>query len=276
MGVLMLLCLTGIVIILQKQRERERLYEEWMERAEKAVDPDEKQKEVEQAILLYPAKIEGYDLLVEIFKIDGKFVMEEEQKLLSLLEYGGRKLKDQKGYARLAFQIGKLYWHYYIYGEETLPEIGQVSDNELTRMKAAVPWFEEAGKGELSEVQSRQAAVYSQVGIFYRDLALRVREGTEKGAYLDLWENLCRLEEEIQGEEDLTETARLEFYLMCIRSINSYHHTFLEEGISEKEVSEFLKELMETAEQMEVSTERGKVLQERMQAEWTEKGGIDE
>ena len=47
-------------------------------------------------------------------------------------------LQQNSDYGDLAFEIGKLYWYYYDYGKT------ENSDNQITRMKSAIQWFEAA------------------------------------------------------------------------------------------------------------------------------------
>ena len=47
---------------------------------------------------------------------------------------------ENPDYADLAFEIGKVYWYYYDYGKT------EDSDNQITRMKGSIKWFEDAVK----------------------------------------------------------------------------------------------------------------------------------
>ncbi|MFR2187588.1 MAG: hypothetical protein ACLS5N_09230 [Ruminococcus sp.] len=47
-------------------------------------------------------------------------------------------LRNQEDYAELAFEVGKLYWYYYDYGKNN------ADDNQITRMKSSIQWFEDA------------------------------------------------------------------------------------------------------------------------------------
>lgn len=261
---ILLVCAIGAVNGRLEQKEKEETYRQWIERAERTVDQEEKEKLIRQAILLRPDHMEGYLMLVESFKADESFSTEEEKLILALVEAGGSKLKEQAEYADLAFQVGKLYWYYYSYGKEEWSEAGIASDNELTRMKAAVPWFEAAVKAQGGSVQRKMAGIYREVGSFYRDLAVRVREGTEEGQYLSFWKNMNVLLNEVRQDNGLPETARLEFYRMCVRAVASYQRELLSEGVTDGELLVFRLETTEAAGAVNPSTERGRALRDEI------------
>ena len=269
---ILLLCGIGIVNSRQEFREKEAAYADWIRKAERSVLAGDQSEALQQAILLCPGKMEGYRLLIEHFKRDEKFQIEEEKLLLTLLESGGEELKQQKGYADLLFQIGELYWYYYAYGTEEKSGESELSDNELTRMKSAIPWFEETAVLEPETDQGRLAGLYKETGIFYRDLTFHIREGTEPGEYRKLWNNLHGLANELEKKDCLPETVRLELCRMCIRAAASYRSGFLAEGITAEELSGFRNSIAAEAERIRPSSVRGETLQKEIRKEMYDGG----
>ena len=64
--------------------------------------------------------------------------MEEEELFKKKINSNLTVLQQNSDYGDLAFEIGKLYWYYYDYGKT------ENSDNQITRMKSAIQWFEAA------------------------------------------------------------------------------------------------------------------------------------
>ena len=86
--------------------------------AEKASDEEEKAQYYLSAVDIMPLRLDAYQGLIDTFKEDAVFTVEEETQLKKKLNAHLTQLREQPGYARLAFEVGKLYWYYYDYGAE--------------------------------------------------------------------------------------------------------------------------------------------------------------
>ena len=108
---------------------------------------------------------EFYSMAWEV-KRDGIFSIDEEKKVL---EFQKSKLNDPANqvYAEeISFEIGKLYWFYYEYGSEN-----------GTGKKEAAYWFEKC------EILNETAAVLKSMAVFYRDINMKISEGTDDGLF---------------------------------------------------------------------------------------------
>ena len=102
--------------------------------------------------------------MIEAFKDDAAFSTDEEALLKQKLNSNIADLRNQEDYAELAFEVGKLYWYYYDYGKSN------AADNQITRMKSSIQWFEDAAEygGESSD-NYLMSTIYRDIGKFNRD-----------------------------------------------------------------------------------------------------------
>ena len=133
--------------------------------------------------------------------------------------------------------------------------------------KYAVPWFWEAyGAGSGTEL-GKAAELYATAGTFYRDLPGYIRTGQETGRYREFWDSLVRLYGEIEKNGDLSETARLEFFAMCLRAADCWRDGLRNDGIGDAERRLFCREVAEAAERVAPESREGKKLLEEIRRE---------
>lgn len=113
-------------------------YDNRMLEALNAVTPEEKLEHYLNAIEAKPGEVEPYLALISIMEEDAKFEVLEEQMLQSRIEKNLHALQKHEEYAKLAYELGELYWHCYDYGRT------ENADNWMTRIKSAYRWFEDA------------------------------------------------------------------------------------------------------------------------------------
>ena len=202
-------------------------------------DIEEKVDFLKNAIKIKPLQLqqteEGienpYKMLIDTYKSDGAFSVAEEEVFKNIIRsYDEQKQKSDKledlrtvdGYAELSFEIGKLYWYYYDYGKT------DTADNDVTRMKSAIQWFDDAVKyGSESDSFYTMATVYRDIGEFNRDINLNVQEATDtKEMYSSYWTNLSDLVEIITQSKDESEIVELEIYELTMNSIEQYARKF--------------------------------------------------
>lgn len=239
--------------------KQEEAYYMWLARAQRNGPAEDQAEALRQAVSLCPDRTEAYALAAEMMGEDLHFSGEEERFLLELLEASGSGLRRQGGYQKLAFRIGELYWYYYS-GEK-----GQ--DGGPAAGKYAVPWFWEAyGAGSGTEL-GKAAELYATAGTFYRDLPGYIRTGQETGRYREFWDSLVRLYGEIEKNGDLSETARLEFFAMCLRAADCWRDGLRNDGIGDAERRLFCREVAEAAERVAPESREGKKLLEEIRRE---------
>ncbi|MBO4400206.1 MAG: serine/threonine protein kinase [Lachnospiraceae bacterium] len=206
-----------------------------MNQAVRATNEQEKEYYYRRAIAIKPGDVNPYLGIIEMMKKnDVKFDEEEEKELLRLIETNQEALKRNPEYSKLAFEIGKLYWFYYTYGA-----IGNSDDNEMTRRGVAVEWFNDAvAYGQKNDDYYRIADVYRQIGEFLSTINLKIKEGSDGGAYGEYWNCLREIVSTITDKD--SEVVVLEIYRQVINAIIGRGKGFRNDGISYNEISSML------------------------------------
>ena len=160
-------------------------------------------------------------------------------------------LRNQRGYGNLAFEIGKLYWYYYDYGKT------EGGDNQVTRMKSSVQWFEDAVEygGENSEFY-HQAVVYRDIGRFNQDITLRVEEASDSGLYAPYWTNIQDLVEMVTNDTDESEIVELEVYKLAMFSMETYARKFKAEGVEQTAMNELYDLVKNEVENIQTTSDK--------------------
>lgn len=235
-------------------------YDNNIKRAEMSATVEEKNRFYLNAIDIRPEKTAAYMGLVETYKDDAVFRMEEEEQFKKKLNVNLPQLQESEGYAELAFEIGKLYWYYYEYGKT------EDSDNQITRMKSAVQWFEAACQyGGVDSDFYMMAQVYRDIGRFNRDITLNVQEASDKGMYLPYWENLVLLTGEVADSAEDKEIVNLEVYKLAMNAMEIYTRKFKADGVSREEMTGLLEQVVAGVEKLDVTTDKTIEMRESIQ-----------
>lgn len=173
--------------------------------------------------------------LVNVMSLDAVFSIDEEKILKNALQENLTELQTQDYYGELSFEIGKLYWYYYEYGNEN------TGDNKTTRMSSAIQWFDSAMQygGEYTDYYL-MAQTYRDIGVFNRDIVLQQEEANDKGKYKPYWENMKSLGSQI-NESSESDIVKLEFYKLVLNSIETYARKFKADGVTQKELTDSLE-----------------------------------
>lgn len=225
-------------------------YEENIRKAEMSATVEEKIYYYSQAIDIKPGNTEAYLGMIETFKDDAVFAVSEEEEFKKKLSGNLKELQQLDEYGDLAFEIGKLYWYYYDYGRT------ETTDNQITRMKSAIQWFEAAcqyGGAESSYYLTAQ--MYRDIGQFNKDITLNVEEASDKGTYLPYWQSISQLVSTVMdGSEQ--EIVNLEVYRLAINAIESYARKFKADGVMQEEMEALLSDVKLGVESIETSTDK--------------------
>lgn len=199
--------------------------------AEKSSTSEDKVKYYSQAIDIKPLNQKAYIGMIEAFKDDKVFSTSEEAVFKKHINAHLSDLRNELDYAELAFETGKLYWYYYDYGND------KSTDNQITRMKSAIKWFEDAvDKGSESDSFHTMAVVYRDIGKFNRDITLDIEEASDKGKYAPYWSNIKELVATVGAEKDESEIIELEVYRLTMYSIENYARKFKAEGVEKSDM----------------------------------------
>lgn len=243
-----LFLIMGITGTAMRTRTNNLDYEQNLQWAEKASTTQEKIQYYTTAIDIKPTTADAYFGLIDAMKEDAKFTVEEEEIFKNHLNTNLTELRERPEYAQISYEIGKLYWYYYDYGRT------ETSDNQITRIKSAIQWFDDAVSYGSEEDSFRfQASNYADIGKFNRDITLNVAEASDKGAYAPYWENITLQIENM--DEDESEMIKLEVYKLAIYSIESYARKFKSDGIEEYDMTSLLNTVKEAVEAIETTSD---------------------
>ena len=224
-------------------------YESYLLRAEKSATYQERVQNCLDAIYVKPNEIEAYKKLIEAYKEDAVFTVDEEAQFKSAINSHLKELSNSKGYADLAFETGKLYWYFYDYGKTA------EQDNQVTRMKSAIQWFEDACTYATEENDAyRMASVYKEIGKFNQDVTIKVAEASDQGMYLPYYQNLKKLYEMVENQ-DKDEIVDLEVYRICLFSIEQYVRKFQSDEVPQDDIHEFLQAVIESTQNTQTTSD---------------------
>ena len=209
-----LFLIVGVLGLFMRTQTNNADYTQNILQAEKASTTEEKLSYYSTAVDIKPLVMDAYLGMVDAVKDAAAFTTEEETAIKKKLNANISSLRGEEGYANLAFEVGKLYWYYYDYGKT------ETADNQITRMKSAIQWFEDAVEyGSEADDFYTMAKIYSDIGKFNRDITLNIEEASDKGKYSPYWSNMQELVEMISSSNDENEIIELEVYKLTIYSI---------------------------------------------------------
>ncbi|WP_428909694.1 serine/threonine protein kinase [Niallia sp. Krafla_26] len=204
-----------------------------------------------KAIDIKPTDNDAYLKLLSVYKEDAAFSVEESAELMKKINPNLQEFYETPHYADLAFEIGKLYWYYYDYGKT------ETSDNQVTRMKDSIKWFEDAVHyGSKEKDYYEMAVIYRDIGKFNRDITLHIEEASDTGKYAPYLQNMKELMKLIENNEDENEIVKLELYKLAINAIESYSRKFKLDGISEKEIRSVYDFIKKSTNKVDVTTDK--------------------
>lgn len=227
-------------------------FEQNILQAEKASTSEEKANYYAIAAGIKPDEPAGYLGMIDAFKDDASFTTEEEL-LRKSINSNLVALREREDYASLAFEIGKLYWYYYDYGRG---EQGDV-DNQVTRMKSAIQWFEDAVQyGNTTDNFYKMATIYRDIGKFNRDITLNIEEASDNGQYLPYWNNITSLVQMIQSDASESEIIQLEVYRMAMFSIETYARKFKGDGVEKEDMLSLFSTARNAVAELNVTSDK--------------------
>ena len=227
-----LFLIVGVLGLFMRTQTNNADYTQNILQAEKTSTTEEKLSYYSTAIDIKPLVMDAYLGMIGAVKDDAAFSTEEETAIKKKLNANIASLRGEEGYANLAFEVGKLYWYYYDYGKTA------TADNQITRMKSAIQWFEDAVEyGSEADDFYTMAKIYSDIGKFNRDITLNIEEASDKGKYAPYWNNMQELVEMISSSSDENEIIELEVYKLTMYSIETYARKFKADGITQDQMN---------------------------------------
>jgi eukaryotic-like serine/threonine-protein kinase len=210
-----------------------------------------------KAIDIKPTENKAYVDLLNEYKSDLVLTVDEGNQLEKKIKAHLDDFHKNPEYADLAFDIGKAYWYYYDYGKN------EGNDNQATRMKSAIQWFEDAvdyGSKDSDYVQ--MATAYRDIGKFNRDITLHIEEASDKGKYRPYWKNIKELMKMLEKDEN--EIVKLELYKLAVYSIETYSRKFKLDGIPESDVRSVFESVRTSINHLSATTEKTKAIKKEI------------
>ena len=218
-----------------EQNEAQANYEAAVSAAEKETDHDTKLALYQEALGYVPEGFEAYNGMISTFKQDdGAFSVNEEVVLLEPLKSNITALQQStEDYIDLCFNVGKLYWFYYDYGSS--------GNNEITRVKSAIPWFTDVvdycDTYGVEHQHYAMSGIFRDIGIFNRDYSLNIQEASGGGTYIEYWNDLVQLRDYLAANPNEEEIVLCEGYRVITFSIENYLTKFKSDGVTKEEIS---------------------------------------
>lgn len=228
-------------------------YRNNLELAEKSTDTVEKRKYCIQAISLLPQNPEAYEKLIEVYKDNNAFDVEESVEFKEQVSEYLNQLQNSNSYPNVAYEVGKLYWYYYDYGDND-------NDNQnipITKMINSISWFEDAIQyGNQEDDFYHTAQIYKDIGTFYKELQIKVNEGESvNGMYKSYFKNLQSMLERISKYNE-AEIVELETYKLIIVSIENYAREFADDGVKQEEMTSLFNQAISEVEQIKPTSSK--------------------
>lgn len=222
----------GVISLLIRMGINNADYDQNINAAKNAATPEEAIDYYKEAISVRSNAVPAYLGFLDSIKSDARFTVEEDATLKKLINKNIDQLRNEDEYANLAFELGKVYWYYFDYGKN------DSSDNSATRMKSAIPWFEDALKyGNENDSFYGMAKAYADIGKFNRDITLNIQEASDKGKYAEYWKSIKDIVSYVENSNEDNEFVQLEVYRLVYSAIETYAKKFKADGVEQSELS---------------------------------------
>jgi serine/threonine-protein kinase len=272
--VVMVLCVlifagVGFAGLLMNAQTNNQAYGQFLVLAENAPNPLEKIKYYTQMIDIKPTERAPWFGIIDTSKSDTRFDLDEEKILIDTLTKYLTELRQQSYYPEIAFEVGKLYWYYYSYGQtdDTAGDNIGIEDasNRTTQMKSATRWFLDAmeyGGEDGSNFEISQ--IYSNIGAFAETINTSVAEASDAGKYKLFFEDLSDLERMLSSGTEHPEIVSLTVDLVVLDSIETYARKFESDGISEVDIRTLIENARTNAQSVDATTDKTQAMKNRI------------
>ena len=237
----------GIFFEFMRKETNNNNYDLFMIEAKTEIVDEKRIENYKKAISIKPYEVEPYIGIVETYKGDALFTIDEENDLKKIINPNLATLRQSPRYDELAYEIGKTYWFYYEYGKT------EDTDNQITRMKSSLQWFHDACQYGSSESENYQLAkTYEQIALFYKNITVSINEASDKGMYIEYFNNLTVLLSSVEKEQN--EMLRLEVYKLCINYLETYAYKFVADGVNKESENAMLNLVIKSTEEIETTS----------------------
>lgn len=199
----------------------------WMQIARQTSSEEEARSAYVKAAEIMPGSTEPYEGLAGVYRSDLVFSIDEEQRLRAVILPSLGELRANEDYARMAFDIGKLYWYNYAAGDAA------TKGTRSERIRAAAQWMNDAAADKDFE-QHELAQAYAGIAEFETTIVPLINEGSDVGLYRPYFDRVLYLLDELSGQEN--DVVRLETANLALDAAFTYPRKLRADGISQKEL----------------------------------------
>lgn len=227
-------------------------YNNLLYEASRSVDYDTKISLYEQCMELpdMGGRKDAYLGMIQAFKENDAVFTVAEANLLDkyIMNHKDELQANKRDYTEICFETGKLFWYYYDYGDG--------SDNQVTRAKSAIEWFQDVVDQAPQDYENLgMAKAYASIGMFYRDITTNITEVSDKGNYKPLFDNLTELIPAVAENADENEIVRLELVELTRGALQQYATKFKVDGVTEQEILSLYQQLEQVIDAIQTTTD---------------------
>ncbi|MBS6467360.1 MAG: serine/threonine protein kinase [Clostridium sp.] len=227
-------------------------YNNLLYEASRSVDYDTKISLYEQCMELpdMGGRKDAYLGMIQAFKENDAVFTVAEANLLDkyIMNHKDELQANKRDYTEICFETGKLFWYYYDYGDG--------SDNQVTRAKSAIEWFQDVVDQAPQDYENLgMAKAYASIGMFYRDITTNITEASDKGNYKPLFDNLMELIPAVAENADENEIVRLELVELTRGALQQYATKFKVDGVTEQEILSLYQQLEQVIDAIQTTTD---------------------
>lgn len=227
-------------------------YNNLLYEASRSVDYDTKISLYEQCMELpdMDGRKDAYLGMIQAFKENDAVFTVAEANLLDkyIMNHKDELQANKRDYTEICFETGKLFWYYYDYGDG--------SDNQVTRAKSAIEWFQDVVDQAPQDYENLgMAKAYASIGMFYRDITTNITEASDKGNYKPLFDNLTELIPAVAENADENEIVRLELVELTRGALQQYATKFKVDGVTEQEILSLYQQLEQVIDAIQTTTD---------------------
>lgn len=227
-------------------------YNNLLYEASRSVDYDTKISLYEQCMELpdMGGRKDAYLGMIQAFKENDAVFTVAEANLLDkyIMNHKDELQANKRDYTEICFETGKLFWYYYDYGDG--------SDNQVTRAKSAIEWFQDVVDQAPQDYENLgMAKAYASIGMFYRDITTNITEASDKGNYKPLFDNLTELIPAVAENADENEIVRLELVELARGALQQYATKFKVDGVTEQEILSLYQQLEQVTDAIQTTTD---------------------
>lgn len=227
-------------------------YNNLLYEASRSVDYDTKISLYEQCMELpdMGGRKDAYLGMIQAFKENDAVFTVNEANLLDkyIMNHKDELQVNKRDYTEICFETGKLFWYYYDYGDG--------SDNQVTRAKSAIEWFQDVVNQAPQDYENLgMAKAYASIGMFYRDITTNITEASDRGNYKPLFDNLTELIPAVAENADENEIVRLELVELTRGALQQYATKFKVDGVTEQEILSLYQQLEQVTDAIQTTTD---------------------